>query len=152
MLERTIGIWTLTHRGNVLDDANQFIKYGLSGDVALVDGITAADGLEGVIRPILSRLPLQLGWVPKRARCEGDIGVAGLYEVLIELVERTGNKFGPLVRGVEGVMDRAHEEDRLELVVPARPGVVVSGLRCVSVVSYDYEWMCVQRASSWSTL
>ena len=109
----------LTHRGNVLDDANELIKDGLSSYVALIYGITAADGLEGVIWPGLTGLPLHLRWGPKGARCEGEVGVASLDELLIKFVEWTGSKIGPLVGGIENVMDRAYEEDRLVIVVSA---------------------------------
>jgi len=128
VVEETTGIWALTHRGYILDDASELIKDGLSGDAAPIDGITAGDGLESVMRPILIGLPLQLRRAPKRARCDGEIGVAGLDEVLIKSVEWTGCEIGPHVRGVEGVEDRVHEVDRLEIVVPARPGVIVGDL------------------------
>jgi hypothetical protein len=60
MLEEKILIRPLTHRGNFLDNADELIKDGLTGDVALVDRITAADGLESVIWPFLTGVPLQL--------------------------------------------------------------------------------------------
>ena len=49
----------LTHRGNILYNANELIKDDLSGDVTLVDGITACDSLESVIWPNLTGLPLR---------------------------------------------------------------------------------------------
>jgi len=64
MLKELIKIWRLTHRGNDLDDANELIKDSLSSDVALIDGIAAADGLESVVWPSLSGLPLKLRWGP----------------------------------------------------------------------------------------
>jgi len=46
------------HRGNILDDTDEFIKDGLCGDVVLINGITAGNGVECVIREILGGLPL----------------------------------------------------------------------------------------------
>ena len=60
MFEETTRIWALTHWGNFLDDASELIKDSLSGDIALIDGIATADGLESVIWPILIGLPLHL--------------------------------------------------------------------------------------------
>ena len=57
MLREPIEICRLTHRGNILDDANELIKDSLSGDVAFIDGITTGDGLESVIWPILTARP-----------------------------------------------------------------------------------------------
>ena len=44
---------SLTHRGNILDDTDELIKDGLGSNVALIDGIAAADGLERIIGEIL---------------------------------------------------------------------------------------------------
>ena len=102
----------LTHRGNILDDANELGENGLSGYVALINGITATDGLESVIRPLLSGLPLKLGQGPFRARCEGNFLSCGLDDPLIKGIEIARGKFGPGVWGVEGVVDCADEVDR----------------------------------------
>ena len=118
----------LTHRGNILDDTSELIKDSLSGNAALIDGIAAGDGLESVIWPILTGLPLHLRKAPKRARRDGEIGAAGVDEVPIKSVECAGSKIGPLVRGVEDLGDRFHQQDRLVIVIPARPGVIVGNL------------------------
>lgn len=60
MLEEEILTRPLTHWGNFLDDADELVKDGLTGDVTLIDRITAADSLESVIRPFLVGFPLQL--------------------------------------------------------------------------------------------
>ena len=88
--------------------------------MALIDGITAGDGLERVTIPILSGLPLQLGRVPCRAACESEIGAGGLDDHLIEFVEITGGKSGPLDRAIEGMMNQVHEGHRLGYFIPAR--------------------------------
>jgi len=86
MPEKPITTRQLTHRRNVLDDANELIEDSPSGDVALVDGITAGDGLESVTFPILTGLPLQLGRTPCRATCESEIGAGGSDDLPIKLV------------------------------------------------------------------
>ena len=57
---KRIMIWPLTHRGYFPDDTDKFIEDSLSGDVILIDGITAGDSMESVIRETLTGLPLQL--------------------------------------------------------------------------------------------
>ena len=104
---------TLTHRGNILDDANELVENGLTGDVALIDGITAADGLESVIWPFLSGFPLKLGRGPFRTSCEGNLLSCGFNDTLIKGIEIASSKFGPFAWGVEGLMDCANEVDRL---------------------------------------
>ena len=61
MLERIlIAIRRLTHRGNVLHDTDELIQDSLASDVALIDGITASDGMESKIWPRLVGVSLQL--------------------------------------------------------------------------------------------
>jgi len=120
--------WPLTHRGNVLNDANELIKDSLSGDVALIDGITASDGVEGVIWPILAGLPLQVGWDPCRTSCKREVGPAGFDDLLIKVVECTGSEFSPLNRVVEGRVDFVYKVDGLVPGIPARFGIVVGDL------------------------
>lgn len=113
---------TLTHRGNIPDDTDQFVKDRLSGNIVLIDGITAGDSLESVVREFLTGLPPQLGQTP----CgETEGRAARLDERFIKLEEWTGSKIGPRARLVEGLVDSAYEEDRLEILIPAQSGVIV---------------------------
>jgi len=127
MLKELIEIRRLTHRGNVLDDADELIKDSLSSDVTLIDGITTANGLESVIWPILTGLPLKLRW-GHRASCELEVGTRGLDDRLIKVVEITGSKISPPDGVVEGLVDFANEVDRLVLVIPTRSSVIVGDL------------------------
>lgn len=127
MLKELIKIWRLTHRGNVLDNADELIKDSLSSDVALIDGITTADGLESVIWPILTGLPLKLRR-GHRSSCEWEVGARGLDDRLIKVVEITGGKISPLDRVVEGLVNFGNEVDRLVLVIPTRSSIIVGDL------------------------
>lgn len=49
-------------------------------------------------------------------------------ELLIKWEERIGSKIGPRGRGVEGLVDSSYEENRLEIVVSARPSIVMGEL------------------------
>ena len=60
-VRKRIVIWSLTHRGNALDDTGQLIKDRLSSNVVLIDRITTGDSVESVIRVVLAGLPLRLG-------------------------------------------------------------------------------------------
>jgi hypothetical protein len=119
---------TLTHRGNVLDDANELGENCLSGDVALVDGVAAADGLESVIWPFLAGLPLELGQDRVRASCEGNVLSCRFNDLLIKGIEIASSKIGPALWAVEGLMDCANEDDRPQLGIPTRFYIVMSSL------------------------
>ena len=56
--------WSLTHRGNVLDNADELVKDNLCGNVVLIDRIATCNGVEGVVWEILARLSLQLRGAP----------------------------------------------------------------------------------------
>ena len=153
VLENLNTICPLTHRRNILDNTNEFIKDSSSGDVALVDGITAADRLVSVSRPVLTGRPLQLVWVPRRTSRESHVGATALDNLLIKVIEFTGRKIGPSARLVEGFVEIGHEVDSLILFHTARLSVIVGGLfEVVSEASGDDQVEpCIPRPNSWST-
>lgn len=51
-----------------------------------------------------------------------------MNELLIKVEECTGGKGGPLARSVEVLVNSGYEVPRLEVVIPARSGVVVGEL------------------------
>lgn len=54
-------------------------------------------------------------------------------ERLVKWEEGVGSKRGPRGRGVEGLVDSANEEDRLEIGISARFGVIMGELFQVRV-------------------
>ena len=119
MLGKPIIICPLTHRRNILDDANELIEDSPSSDVALINRITATDGMESVTRRILIGLPLQLSRGRYRASCESEVGTTGLNDILIKFIEFPGSESGPGRGRVEGRAEIEYEIYRLVIFLSA---------------------------------